>query len=118
MKKLLFIFTLVFAFSISANAQDKKATVKTTVGASIDPKVAAKKDADDLKALVSLNDDTTLAFYNLFEQKYQTLAVPELSAERRAVLKNVMEAKIRATLNGTDMAKLEANPALFKRLVE
>lgn len=115
MKKLLIIFALVFSFSFSANAQSNKvAAVKTQ----LTPSEAAKKDSQDLKALLSLSETSTTDFYNLFEQKYQTLAVPDLSTERKAVLKTVIDAKIRATLNDTDMAKLEANPVLFKRLTE
>lgn len=117
MKKLLFIVTLVFAFGFSANAQDKKASATTTIGPKVAPEVAAKKDADDLKALLSLNEDMRLAFYNLFEQKYQTLATPNISAERKEVLKTVIDAKIKATLNATDMAKLETNQALYNRLI-
>ena len=40
-----------------------------------------------------------------------------LSQERKTELSRVMEAKIRGTLNGTQMGKLEANTALFKTLI-
>lgn len=115
MKKLFFIFTLVFAFSISASAQDKKIA---TVQEKIVPKEAAKKDATDLTNLLSLDGTRSQDFYNLFFQKYETLASESLSAERRASLKNIIEAKIRASVSATEMSKLEANPALFKRLIE
>lgn len=115
MKKLLFIIALFFAFSISASAQSNKVAA---VKVQNTPAEAAKKDAQDLKALLSLNDTRTTDFYNLFEQKYQTLAVPDLSTERKEVLKTVIEAKIRASVDANEMAKIEANPALFKRLKE
>lgn len=115
MKKLLFIFTLLFAFSISANAQDKKIA---TVQAKIVPADLAKKDATDITNLLSLDGTRSQDFYNLFYQKYQTLASESLSAERRASLKNIIEAKIRASVNAEEMTKIEANPALFKRLTE
>ena len=119
MKKLFFIFTLVFAFSISANAQTKKtATTTTTVGVKENPEVAAKKDADDLKALLSLNDTRTTDFYNLFKMKYETLAVPNISAERKAELSSIIEQKIRASVNADEMAKIEANATLFTRLTK
>lgn len=115
MKKLLFIFTLLFAFSISANAQNKKIA---TVQEKIVPAEAAKKDTTDLTNLLSLNGTRSQDFYNLFLQKYETLANQELSTERRAELKKIIEAKIRASVDATEMSKIEANPTLFKRLVE
>ncbi len=121
MKKLLFIFTLLFAFSISASAQAKKtATVSATTAVSVKqtPEVAARKDADDLKSLLALNETRTTDFYNLFKMKYETLTVPDLSAERKSVLKTIMEQKISASVSGEEMTKLQANAALYKRLVE
>ena len=115
MKKLLFIIALFFAFSISASAQSNKVAAAKV---QMTPAEAAKKDSQDLKALLSLNDTRTTDFYNLFEQKYQTLAVPDLSAERKSVLKTVIDAKIRASVDANEMAKIEANPALFTRLTE
>lgn len=118
MKKLVFIVTLLFAFSSAATAQNKKTAVAATVGVKQSPEVAATKDANDLKALLSLNDTRTLDFYNLFKMKYETLAVPDLSAERKTELKSIIDQKIRASVDATEMAKIEANSVLYTRLTE
>ena len=106
MKKLLFIFTLIFAFSINASAQEQKLTSQDL----------AKKDAVELTQLLSLTDSDTENFFRLFEMKYTILEDKTLSDERKSILSTTIDAKIRGTLNEKQMAILEANPELFKRL--
>ncbi len=106
MKKLLFIFTLICVFSINANAQEKNVTSQDL----------AKKDAVELTQLLSLNDTDTENFFRLFEMKYTMLEDKSLSEERKSIITSTIDAKIRATLNEKQMAILEANPELFKRL--
>ena len=106
MKKLLFIFTLICVFSINANAQEKNVTSQDL----------AKKDAVELTQLLSLTDTDTENFFRLFEMKYTMLEDKSLSEERKSIITSTIDAKIRATLNEKQMAILEANPELFKRL--
>lgn len=118
MKKLLFIFTLLCAFSFNANAQKLKAVATETTKTSVklSPVEAANQDANDLKALLNLDATKTQDFVRLFQMKYETLSDESLSAERKSVLKTVIEAKIRASLDGNQIEILEKNPTLFERL--
>jgi len=106
MKKIFFIFALVCAFILSANAQEKRLTSQE----------AAKKDAVELAELVGLKDNQIEDFYRLFERKYIILEDRSLSVEGKAELEKVMDAKIRATLSEKQMSILESNKAMFERL--
>jgi len=106
MKKLLFIFALICAFSFNASAQNQKTVSQES----------AKKDAVALAKLVGLKDNQTEDFYHLFEMKYQILEDKTLSVERKDELERMMDAKIRATLDEKQMAILEANKELYTKL--
>ncbi|WP_298394616.1 hypothetical protein [Flavobacterium sp.] len=106
MKKILLVFAFFCFFTINASAQEKRLTSQE----------AAKKDAIELAELVGLKDNQIEDFYRLFEVKYTTLENRSLSAEKKAELEQVMDAKIRATLNEKQMSILEANKALFEKL--
>jgi len=117
MKKLITVVILMLAFSINANAQDKKVAVKEVPVKEYASDVAGKKDASSLAECVGLSDIQIDDFARLFIMKHETLQIKGLSQERKTELSRVMEAKIRGTLNGTQMNKLEANTALFKTLI-
>lgn len=106
MKKLLFILTMIFAFSLNANAQESKLTAQEK----------AKKEAAMLATTVGLTDSQQEDFYRLFEMKYQTLEDKELSAERKKEFLNIVMMKIQATLDSNQMKKLENNTALMDRI--
>lgn len=108
MKKLIAALTLMLAFSINANAQDKKELTATEKG---------KKEAAELTQFLGLTPTQNDDFYRLFEQKHRILEDATLSAERRVEVNKVIEAKIRATLDGVQMEKLEKNPDLLKKLI-
>ena len=55
MKKILLIFTLLCAFTLSANAQDKKAVAVQKIDATVE----AKKDSEELTKLLNLNSTQT-----------------------------------------------------------
>ncbi|WP_333600677.1 hypothetical protein [Flavobacterium sp.] len=107
MKKLIAALTLLLAFTINANAQDKKVLSSAEQG---------KKEAADLTAYLGLNETQNADFARLFEQKHQTLE-EALTPERKKELARVIEAKIRASLDADQTNKLEKNPELFKRLI-
>ncbi|WP_395044266.1 hypothetical protein [Flavobacterium sp.] len=107
MKKIIFVLTLMLAFSINANAQDKKMNYQEV----------SKKESAELSELLGLNDTQTADFYRLFEMKNQTLQGQELSPERSIELSRIIDMKIKATLTEEQIKKLEANTELYERLI-
>lgn len=106
MKKLIFILTLMFAFTLNANAQDAKMSVQDN----------AKKEAGMLAETVGLNETQTQDFYRLFEMKYRTLEDKALSDERKTEFITIVMAKIRASLDENQIKKLEGNKELLARI--
>jgi hypothetical protein len=123
MRKLIAAVTLMLAFSINANAQDKKTAVKDVKNVKeltaepLDPQTASKKDAGQLGDFLGLNDTEIMNFQRLFEMKQTVLQDKNMSEERKTEMRRVVEAKIRATLDGNQMQKLESNTELFKKLL-
>lgn len=122
MKKIIALFVIMVGFSFTANAQQKKAAVKTTAAttANVDAKqqkiqADAKADLNALNAVVKLSDADKQSIQGLFEYKYR-LHGEGLSQERKDVLSQTIDAKIRATLSADQVAKLDANPKLLKQL--
>jgi hypothetical protein len=108
MKKFIAALTLLLAFSINANAQDKKELTSAEKG---------KKEAVALSQYLDLNETMTSDFERLFEQKHRTLEDKTLSQERRSEVARIIEMKIRATLSDAQMEKLTSNKDLFKSLI-
>ena len=111
MKKIIAALTLLFAFSINANAQDKSGYV----GLSSAEK--ANKQASELSEYLGLDKTTTLNFIPLFEAKFEVLNDKTATKERKTEMSRVVEAKIRGTLDGNQMEKLEKNRDLLDRLI-
>ena len=107
MKKIIAALTLLLAFSINANAQDKNTSSAYD---------KAKKEAAELTEFLGLDKTQNENFARLFEQKITVLDDTNLSPERRAEFSRVVEAKIRGSLDPTQMEKLEKNTVLFKKL--
>jgi TorA maturation chaperone TorD len=107
MKKLIAVLTLFLAFAFSANAQqDKKASIEE----------AAKLDTQKLAAVVTLKGTQEADFTRLFMMKHKAFTSPELTAAKKAEIVSVMDAKIRATLDGNEMQKLDAKPEVLSTL--
>lgn len=104
MKKIITLFVLLVAFTV--NAQDKKYA----------PKEEAKNDVAEMQTLLKLDATSAENFMRLFEMKYQYLN-ENLSEERKSVLKQSVEAKIRASLTDQQMSLLESKESLFKKLI-
>jgi LAS superfamily LD-carboxypeptidase LdcB len=119
MKKIIAVLTLLLAFTINANAQNKKSTtaVKVQDKKELTSVEKGKKDAEELTAYLGLNDTQNADFYRLFEQKHRTLEDKNLSVERKKEVSRIIEAKIRASLDGDQIQKLEKNPELIERLI-
>lgn len=105
MKKFLFIASFLFAFSISANAQDNKG---------ID--LAAQKDANALTEYLGLNENISDSFYRLFQMKHEVLNDKTLNQERKDEMSRQVGLKIMATLTADQMGKLNQNPELLQSL--
>ena len=106
MKKLIAALMLLLAFSVNATAQENK-----------DAALKAKKQASELSQYLGLNTEMNDAFARLFEQKITILEDKTTSQERKVEMSRVVEAKIRASLDGKQMEKLEKNPELLKKLI-
>jgi hypothetical protein len=111
MKKIIAVLTLLFAFSINANAQDKSGYV------GLNSTEKGIKQAAELSEYLGLDKTMNENFSKLFEQKFQVLESKEISEERKTELSRVIEAKIRGTLDGNQMEKLEKNQDLFNKLI-
>ena len=105
MKKLIFVLTLLFAFTMNVNAQDKKSIEEN-----------ATKEAAMLTETVGLTKSQTDDFYRLFEMKYTTLADANLSVERKQEFLRIVMMKVEASLNADQMTKLQANTELLDRI--
>ena len=111
MKKLIAALTLLLAFSINANAQDK-----SSIGLS--PAEKGVKQAAELSGYLGLDKTMNENFAKLFEYKYEVIDDINTSPERKAEMLKAVEGKIRGTLDGTQMEILEKkNPELFKKLI-
>lgn len=108
MKKLIAAFTLMLAFSINANAQDKDTPSSYDLG---------KKQAAELTEFLGLDKVQEENFARLFEQKISVLDYKDLTQERKDELSRVIEAKIRASLDQNQIEKLEKNKELFQKLI-
>jgi hypothetical protein len=106
MKKLLFIITLLFAFSLNASAQEQKV---------VTPLEKATADVADLSKLVSIESSLQEGFTKLFTMKYEMLQ-ENLSDERKQILKQTMVDKIKGSLTPAQLAKLKAKKELYDRL--
>lgn len=107
MKKIFFVLTLMFAFSINAAAQEKKASYQET----------ATKESKELAELIGLNENQTTDMYRLFEMKNQTFEIKDLSIERKEAMSNIIDMKIKASITAEQIKKLEANQEFYNRLI-
>lgn len=103
MKKLIAVLTLMLAFTINANAQDRKVANEQ----------AAKADVQKLTEAVALKPEQQQNFLALFQMKHNILNDANVAQERKAEMSRVVAAKLRATLTSGQMEKLEANPTLL-----
>lgn len=111
MKKIIAALTLLLAFSINAQAQDKSGYVN------MNATEKAQKQAAELSEFLGLDKTTQTNFAALFEQKFTILDDKNIEAERKTELSRVIEAKIRGTLDYDQMERLEKNKELFTKLI-
>jgi len=117
MKKIIAIFVIMLAFGVNANAQ-QKASAKasaTTQKQELSVKQAAQADLDALKKAIKFEGTQEADLLGLFEYKHDLLK-QNLSAERKSVLAQNIEAKITATLTPEQNKKVAATSGLMAKL--
>ena len=123
MKKIIAVLTLVLAFTLGANAQDKKGLSKEEIAKTeklrkeLPPEVAGKNDAIELIKYIGLDESKVEIYGRLFAKKHKVLASEGITTEKKAELSRGIEAKLRAGLTPEQMEKLDKNPELLSRLI-
>ncbi|AWH85184.1 hypothetical protein HYN59_08630 [Flavobacterium album] len=120
MKKIIALFVIMLAFGATANAQQKKAAAQTATQQPADADAAvnqaAAKDMGLLSETVKLTDDQNKNLKRLFQTKHKMLATPNLTEERKGVIYQNIETKLKSVLDADQIAKLDSNPELLKKL--
>ncbi|NDI98394.1 hypothetical protein GWA97_04850 [Flavobacterium sp. LaA7.5] len=118
MKKIIALFAMMLAFGYTANAQQRKAAAPVQQASADETAIqqAAGKDVKALAEFIELTADQRSAFQGLFEYKHRTLADKNLSQERKDILADNIEMKIKATVSPDQVGKLDDNPKLMKIL--
>lgn len=120
MKKIIALFVIMLAFSFNANAQQKKNTATATQQPQVnqaDVQKYADKDMKMLDELVSLTNDQKKGFQTLFERKHSMLLQhPDFSQERKTILAESVETKLKSAMTPDQVAKLENKPEVLKAL--
>jgi phosphate/sulfate permease len=106
MKKLLAAVALFFAFSIGASAQEAK-------GTKMSAEEAAKWDALKMTEVLNISASQQNDFARLFTMKHQVMMDESMSAERKAEMTKIVDAKIRASLTPEQLKKLDSDPKLL-----
>ncbi|MET0760559.1 MAG: hypothetical protein ABWZ56_09075 [Flavobacterium sp.] len=117
MKKIVTVITLMLAFTISANAQDKKqAKPITKEVVLLSPSEAAKNDAVAITEYLALNESQTNDFASLFQMKHEVMQDPNATIERKNEMARIVGLKIEASIDSKQLEKLRANPTFFNQL--
>ena len=108
MRKLIAVVALFFAFTISTQAQEAKKEAN--------PQALAKQEAHKLQDFLALDGEKTKNFYRLFENKHKRAQQME-TAEEKAKLRTIIQAKIDASLDADQLQRLKANTELYEDLL-
>lgn len=111
MKKLLQILLFVFAFTMSANAQEKR---------ELTPAEKAKQNVLELSKAIDTNGDDQffVNMNNLFLAKHEGLAKEGITeAEKKEIYSN-MDLKMRATFSENQIKQIMQQPGLYDRLIK
>lgn len=107
MKKLIAVITLVFAFTINAQAQDKKLTNEQ----------AATNDVAALVKKVTISQGLKNDMYTLMLMKHESLSDTTLTDAQRKNISEVFQHKIMSGLTPEQGQILSGDPQLLKQLV-
>lgn len=106
MKKIIAAFALMLAFTVSAQAQDKKVSAESK----------GRQEAIELADYLKLTSTDLENFARLFQAKHDMLADPNLSPEKKKEVYTIIEKKIEGTLDGNQLQKLQANKELWAKV--
>lgn len=118
MKKIIALFAMLLAFGYTANAQQKKATTPVKQ-VRVDNTALEKAAMDDLTSLskfIDLSGDQKTALQPLFLLKHRE-KTNDLSQERKDILAQNIEAKLKGSLTPAQVSKLDNNPELMQKLI-
>ena len=109
MKKLLSLFVLFFAFSLTANAQTERKDQS--------PEVSAKKDLHELTKIIDVSapENLFVSLNGLFVTKHKMLSREGITETEKKQVTSEIDAKLRATLKDDQIKKLEAS-GIYERL--
>jgi hypothetical protein len=116
MKKIVALVVMMLGFGLTASAQTAVKPAKANTATQTSFAESGKKDVVALDKVVTLTEQQKQSFQGLFEYKYRELALVADSAERKAVVSQTIDAKVRATLTPEQMAKLDAKPEVLKKI--
>ncbi|NBW28371.1 MAG: hypothetical protein EBR38_07380 [Flavobacteriaceae bacterium] len=119
MKKIIIVCFLMLAFSISANAQNKKKTSNTETKevVKLTPEQAGKKDGIAISKFLGLDENLTVAFCGLFEMKHQVIQSNTETNESKKEMSRIVGLKIEASLDSNQLQKLKSNTTLYNQLL-
>jgi hypothetical protein len=120
MKRIIALFVVMLAFGLTANAQQKKATAapatnQETLNKQASYSDAAVKDIATLSEYVKLTADQKVTLKSLFTEKHSYYG-QNLSNERKAVVAENIEMKLKSILEPAQLSKIEGNAQLINIL--
>lgn len=116
MKKLIAVVTLMLAFTVSAQGQNKNAAAAAAGIEQVPSDKAAKNDVSALVAKITISESLKKDMYTLMVMKHDALADPKLSAANKESISKKFEHKIMAGLSPEQREKLSADSALLQQL--
>ncbi|MEO8516298.1 MAG: hypothetical protein ABI426_06120 [Flavobacterium sp.] len=111
MKKIIAIFIMFFAFSLSTNAQT--AVAKET------PESKAKQNVFDLTKAIDTNGGDTMYndLFQLFLKKHKDLEKENITEAEKQQISAMIDFKLKATLGEGQVENLKAVPGLYDKLI-
>ena len=116
MKKIIALIVLGLGFTLSTYAQDNNKAKTQVVKEKLSPSEVAKNDAIAIAKLLDFDETKQQNFERLFEMKHKVMQDPNASFERKKEMVRVVAAKIAASMDANQLAKLKANDALYKQM--
>ena len=107
MKKIIAIVTMLLAFTISANAQDKK----------ISSEEAAKKDIAMLATKITMSDDLKSNLTTLMVMKHDAKSDVTLTQAQKENALNAYERKLLGGLSKEQQETIKKNPEFLRKLM-
>jgi hypothetical protein len=107
MKKIITLFVFIFALSFNANAQEGKTALEL-----------GTVDAQALAQYLEISGPIVKDLQNLFVEKHQVLLTEGVSQERINIMTEIIDHKLAATLDASEMEKLKADQVLYKKLIK